>query len=81
MVAGVTKNYRGVRCVRCREPIAVCATVVSLQEKAEYGQSNEPHTFTARCRVCEHENIYSMSDIQVFVGEPRQNLRSRAASA
>ena len=76
------QSYRGVSCARCRAPIPVCPTIVSLQTERDYHQTGVSFTFIARCRLCEQENIYSMDDVKQFEGEPRKRLsRTRAATA
>jgi len=72
-------TYAGVFCHRCREPIAVCAKVVGLLDEIENEQTNLPYTFVARCKLCEYECVYVISDVRTFEGEPRKGVRARSA--
>ena len=82
MNAELISSYHGVLCVACREPIPVSARVSSLREKLECEEIDAPRTFAARCKRCEHENIYSISEVEDFQGEPRRrSVRARAAIA
>jgi len=82
-VIAEVRSYRGVPCVRCGERIVVSATVVSLQEEIENGETNTPYAFVARCRTCEYESVYEIGCVQNFEGEPlrrrRKVPRARAA--
>ena len=72
-------NFRGVLCLRCRMPIPVSSRVVSFLNEGEYRESTRSHTFTTRCKLCEHESIYSVADVRIFDGDPR--MRSWEAGA
>lgn len=71
MIAALLKTFRGVSCRWCQKPIRVPKRVEDRHEDVDVG---EPHdlvsqTFTLRCRACERESIYSVSQISAFTPE------------
>ncbi len=82
MIAELVKSYYGVSCIWCREPIPVSAKVASLREEIDHQETNTPHTFVARCKLCEYESVYAINGVEIFEGEPRKRTsRARAAGA
>ena len=74
MIAALAKGYQGVCCLRCREPVPVSARVTSFQDELENGKTNVPHTFIARCKLCGHEDVYLVTAVEKFDGEPRKRI-------
>lgn len=82
VITELMKTYVGVYCHWCREVIAVSAKVVRLQSEVGHREANVPHTFAARCKLCEYESVYAITDVQRFEGEPRRRTsRAQAARA
>jgi hypothetical protein len=80
MIAELRKNYHGVLCNRCREPIPVSVKIARLQDKPDLADAQAEHAFTLRCRACVEEGVYAVSEIWEFEGEPRARIsQARAA--
>ena len=69
------RSYRGVSCVRCCAPIPVSKTVVSLPEQIVQREAGA-RVFSARCKLCEYESVYTARHVQWFMGEPRRRNRT-----
>lgn len=74
------KSYRGVSCVRCGAAIPISEKVTDLENEIARGEVNVPHAFTARCKVCEWESVYQISDIRTFEGQPTKRKRKAHAA-
>ena len=72
----VQQSYRGVRCMSCRQPIPLPTILIEIDSRLRgltAGNAEEPATraFSLRCRACEREKPYRMSEIVDFEGEPK----------
>jgi len=67
----MVQQYHGVVCGYCRQPIPVSG-IVERMVRGESG-SQEPGTgvFNLRCRACEKEKQYRITEIVEFDGSPR----------
>jgi RNase P subunit RPR2 len=66
------RSYRAVFCVRCNEPIPISSKVASLQDEIESRETRAPYAFVVRCKLCEYEHVYTISEIRAIDGEPRR---------
>jgi hypothetical protein len=86
-------QYRGVLCGFCRQPIPVPGLVEKIATGENAAADPRGCTFNLRCRACEREKPYRMSEISEFEGAPRlrsarsatfplkqQHLRARTAN-
>jgi L-lactate utilization protein LutB len=74
------QQYRGVMCGYCRQPIPVSGTIDRMvrEHTDEDTQEVRPRVFNLRCRACEKEKQYRISDIVEFEGSPRpRSMRTR----
>lgn len=82
MFAEAIKEYRGVLCRRCCQPIPISARVLTLQQEVESRESTAAFAFAVRCRVCDHESVYTSTDVRRMKGEPPlRRLKARTARA
>jgi hypothetical protein len=64
-----TENYHGVQCRSCGETISVPARIANkliVLEPSDSGAGDLARfpTLNLRCRICEKENFYKLSDIR-----------------
>jgi hypothetical protein len=82
MIAELMRSYSAVVCRQCNEPIPVSPRIVSLHDESEREETNAARSFIIRCKLCECESVYAVSDIRRLNGEPRRRKpRARAAGA
>ena len=88
MIQEIASNgYLGVRCSRCREPIDVTKRVAVLFDQIKPRQSDEredlkARAFSLRCKVCDGESVYDVSEVQEVEGQPRKRkLATKSAKA
>jgi hypothetical protein len=72
----VQQSYRGVRCLSCRQPIPLPAILIKMDSTLRGKGQDLVHehptrVFSLRCRACERERPYRVSDIMDFDGTPR----------
>jgi len=75
-----TQHYSAVLCRSCRQPIPLPAIVVSMTHESG-SQDSSGCVFTLRCRTCDKEKPYRVTDIVEFEGAPKPRLvRARRKS-
>jgi hypothetical protein len=80
----VQQSYRGVRCLSCCQPIPLPAILTKMDSTLRGNAPDSTHehltrVFSLRCRACEREKPYRVSDIMDFEGAPRTRVsRSHA---
>ncbi len=87
MILEAKQQYRGVLCLRCRQPIPLSRFAAGEecgfrpQEASGRDESTvlsfTVSSFTLRCRVCEGEGLYTALDVIDCNGTPR--IRSSQA--
>jgi hypothetical protein len=70
-----TEQYHGVQCRSCGETISVPARIASKGAMADPSDSGAADparfpTLNLRCRICEKENFYKLSDIREIEETP-----------
>jgi len=88
------EQYRGVICASCRQPIPLPAIVLHIQSEQKsnssaYANETTGHVFRLRCRSCDKEMPYRVTDAVDIQGTPKPRVSrgrnnqglSRAANA
>jgi hypothetical protein len=76
MIAEAKKQYRGVLCLHCHQPIPLSSSAVRNEADAEEDHTSDregrtTQSFTLRCRTCEGEGLYTGLDVVACDGTPR----------
>lgn len=78
------EKYHGVQCRSCGETILVPARIANKELSPDPGAANAQNetsfpSLNLRCRVCEKENFYKMSDIREIEETAASSGRERPA--
>jgi hypothetical protein len=73
------EKYHGVQCRSCGETIAVPSRIASKEARSEpsadsAGNEGNYPSLNLRCRVCEKENFYKLSDIREIEETPVSSM-------
>jgi len=80
------QHYSAVLCRSCRQPIPLPAIVVGMASRRQHhndsGSQDSPGcVFTLRCRTCDKEKPYRVTDIVELEGAPKPRVaRARQKS-
>jgi hypothetical protein len=73
------QSYRGVLCSNCRQPIPLPAIIVRMElTSADVRAEEGDRVFSLRCRACEKEMPYRVSNIIDVEGTPRSRTTARS---
>jgi hypothetical protein len=78
----VKGHYRGILCLFCRQPIPLSAKMASLEAveqdtQPDAAEERLSRVITVRCRACQKEAPYRVSEFADFEGTPRPTGSSR----
>jgi hypothetical protein len=81
-----TQRYSAVLCRCCRQPIPLPAIVVSMamarkDKQADAQDDPSNRVFSLRCRACDKEKPYRVTEVIDLEGSPRTRVRPRTKSA
>jgi hypothetical protein len=86
MVQEAKKQYRGVLCIHCRQPIPLPSNVYRRaasreDESSAMDHDPGPRVFTLRCRVCQEEGLYTESKFIDCEGTPRTRATQKGKAS